>query len=62
MDEDQPIEWEDAIPSQTEDKYDLLEKLVNPDFEYYDDKAKLLALPYPKFSFESIHSTFLYFE
>ena len=43
MDEDQPIEWEDAIPSQTEDKYDLLDKLVNPDFEYYDDKAKLLA-------------------
>ena len=43
MDEDQPIEWEDAIPSQPEDKYDLLDKLVNPDFEYYDDKAKLLA-------------------
>ena len=43
MDEDQVMEWEDAIPSQPEDKYDLLDKLVNPDFEYYDDKAKLLA-------------------
>tara|TARA_R100000458_G_scaffold22976_1_gene20552 strand:- start:1486 stop:2583 length:1098 start_codon:yes stop_codon:yes gene_type:complete len=43
MDEDQVMEWEDAIPSQPEDKYDWRDKLVNPDFEYYDDKAKLLA-------------------